>query len=451
MAGKNVHTVQAKLVASQPLITRDEKNIKAVLSAQISDWQLGELRGKVFQKFMGTNVFTMEGHRWKQSRSIVHSAFSRESVSNLAMYERHTQDFFINLPMESNGWTKVLDLQTIIFGLTLDIITELLYGYSVHGQNSQKRSQLAAELGTTDLPDAQGFTTNMNRAAEYVGFSAMFGRWRNFVPSLEYYRIRNSIRKYVDWYVRRRLDQISSSKAALEPASDERFILLHELSRLTQDPIQLRSETIGLLAAGRATTSALISWVVYHLARNPRVFNKLRDAILSDFGKDMDFHRTGLAELRNCKYLQFCVNEALRIGTPQASTTREALNDTTLPTGGGPDGKSPVFVPKGTLIVLHFFAMHHRSDLWGEDVQEFKPERWEEKKIDWRFSPFGGGPRKCAGEQLALTETYYILTRLLQRFDRIENMDPTGHIVNHATVTNVSGTGVIVKMHQAGC
>ncbi|KAL8734115.1 MAG: hypothetical protein Q9181_003304 [Wetmoreana brouardii] len=397
MAGKNVHTVQAKLVASQPLITRDEKNIKAVLSAQIGDWQLGALRKNVFQKFTGDNVFTLEGQRWKQSRSIIHSAFSRASVSNLGIYEQHTQDFFLNLPMESNGWTKVLDLQANIFNLTIDIITELIYGYSVHTQNSQKRSQLAAKLGTTDLPDAQGFLNTRKRIAEYVGFTAIFGKWHNFVPSLEYYRIRGYIRKYPDWYVRRRLDQMSSSKAALEPASDERFILLHELSRLTQDPIQLRNETMGLLAAGQNPTAALISWVVYHLARNPRVFNKLRDTILSDFGNDMDLNRTGFAELRSCKYLRFCVNEALRVGSPSPSTTREALNDTTLPTGGGPDGKSPVFVPKGTTIVLNFFAMHHRSDLWGEDVQEYKPERWEDRKINWGFTPFGGGPRICAG------------------------------------------------------
>ncbi len=37
-AGPHVHTVRAKLGWGQSLITRDEKNIKAILSAQVDDW-----------------------------------------------------------------------------------------------------------------------------------------------------------------------------------------------------------------------------------------------------------------------------------------------------------------------------------------------------------------------------------------------------------------------------
>lgn len=395
--GRNIHTVQAKLLVNQPLITRDERNLRAVLSSQIDDWKLGTLREGIFRKFNGLNVFVLEGQLWKHSRSLIRNAFARESVFNLAMYERHVQDFFLNIHTDRGGWTETLDLQPVFFSLLLDIITELLYGYSVHGQNPQKRSQLAAQLGTQDLPDAQSFIDNLNQASKYIGFTALFGKMYNLAPSLKYYRIRHAVRKYSDWFVRRRLNQLPTSKVDSELASDGRFILLNELSSVTRDPLQLRSETIGLLAAGRGTTAALLSWVIYYLARNRRIFDKLRAIILSEFGDDFNIHRTSFAELRNCKYLQYVVNEALRIGSPQPATTREAAKDTTLPSGGGSNGTSPIFVPKGTTIVLNFFALHHRADLWGTDVDVFRPERWEERKIDWTFIPFGGGPRKCAG------------------------------------------------------
>lgn len=56
---------------------------------------------------------------------------------------------------------------------------------------------------------------------------------------------------------------------------------------------------------------------------------------------------------------------------------RMAIKDTTLPVGGGPDGKSPIFIKKGQIVMYHVYVMHRRKDLYGEDAEEFKPERWE--------------------------------------------------------------------------
>jgi cytochrome P450 len=54
-----------------------------------------------------------------------------------------------------------------------------------------------------------------------------------------------------------------------------------------------------------------------------------------------------------------------------------AINDTVLPLGGGPDGKSPIFIKAGTQVNYHVYVMHRREDLYGKDADEFKPERWE--------------------------------------------------------------------------
>lgn len=56
---------------------------------------------------------------------------------------------------------------------------------------------------------------------------------------------------------------------------------------------------------------------------------------------------------------------------------RVAVRDTTLPLGGGPDGKSPVLVKKGQPVIYSAYVMQRRTDLYGEDALEFKPERWE--------------------------------------------------------------------------
>lgn len=75
---------------------------------------------------------------------------------------------------------------------------------------------------------------------------------------------------------------------------------------------------------------------------------------------------------------------------------------TTLPTGGGPDGKAPILVQPGEAVGYCVYVMHRRKDLYGEDADEFRPERWEGdalKDIGWGYLPFNGGPRLCLGRK----------------------------------------------------
>ena len=62
------------------------------------------------------------------------------------------------------------------------------------------------------------------------------------------------------------------------------------------------------------------------------------------------------------------------------TNSRVASQDTILPLGGGADGRSPIFISAGTVVALHVHALHRRVDLWGEDANEFRPERWEREK-----------------------------------------------------------------------
>ena len=74
---------------------------------------------------------------------------------------------------------------------------------------------------------------------------------------------------------------------------------------------------------------------------------------------------------------------ALRLCPVLSSFSREARQDTILPRGGGPDGTSPIMVTSGLIIAFSVAAMHRRKDLWGEDADEFRPERWINEKPSW--------------------------------------------------------------------
>lgn len=110
----------------------------------------------------------------------------------------------------------------------------------------------------------------------------------------------------------------------------------------------------------------------------------------------------------------------LRLHPIVPGNARCAVRDTTLPIGGGPDGKSPIFIKAGQIVAYHVYVMQRRKDLYGEDALEFKPERWQylrpryvhfrsfwlilTQTNSWQYLPFNGGPRICIGQQFALTE-----------------------------------------------
>lgn len=118
------------------------------------------------------------------------------------------------------------------------------------------------------------------------------------------------------------------------------------------------------------------------------------------------------------------LNEALRLFPLTTIEFRTALKDTILPTGGGYTGRSPIFAPKGTTLATSIWSLHRQESVFGEDVNEFNPDRWETRRPNrWEYIPFGGGPRVCIGQEKAQAESMYILARLAQKFERMNGCE----------------------------
>ncbi|GIK06294.1 hypothetical protein Aspvir_001941 [Aspergillus viridinutans] len=178
---------------------------------------------------------------------------------------------------------------------------------------------------------------------------------------------------------------------------------------------------MNVLLAGRDTTASLLGNLFFMLAKKPEIWNRLRAEIASLEGRAPTYE-----ELRGLRYVQCCINESLRLHPVVPRNERQAVRDTVLPLGGGSDGLSPVFVPKGTIVSYNVYAMHRRPEFYGPDAEEFRPERWEDGKLQprWGYLPFNGGPRSCIGQRYALTEVSYVLVRMAQEFRILESRDP---------------------------
>ena len=233
---------------------------------------------------------------------------------------------------------------------------------------------------------------------------------------------------------------LALSPTELEEKSnhDEGYTFLHAIAGYTRDRDMLRDQLVSVLLAGRDTTACTLTWAIYHLSIDPSITAKLRQEILSTIGLD---RQPTYEDLKSMKYLQHILNETLRLYPVVPYNVRISLKDTTLPTGGGPDGTQPIGILAGTPIAYSTLVMQRRADLYPPSSDSFPhpsafaPERWEAwTPKSWTYVPFNGGPRICIGQQFALTEMGYTLVRLFQRFEGVENRMGGGEPGLHADI-----------------
>ena len=148
---------------------------------------------------------------------------------------------------------------------------------------------------------------------------------------------------------------------------------------------------MAVLLAGRDTTAATLSWTLYELGRHPDVVRRLRREIEEHVG----WNRTPTYDdLKSMKYLQYIMNETLRLYPAVPFNVRLALRDATLPRGGGPDGSQPVAVLKDTPVGFSTMVMQRRPELYPPTTEKFRdpaifsPERW----LHWQPKPWQPKP-----------------------------------------------------------
>nr|AYM55643.1 cytochrome p450 [Croton stellatopilosus] len=171
---------------------------------------------------------------------------------------------------------------------------------------------------------------------------------------------------------------------------------------------ELVDECKTFFFGGHETTALALSWTLLLLAKHPEWQNCLRDEIKQVQGdKQIDF-----SMLAGLKKMGWVWNEVLRLYSPSPNVQRQTREDMTV---------NNLTIPKGTNVWIDVVGMHHDPNLWGEDVFEFKPERFKDDlyggcKHKMGFLPFGFGGRMCVGRNLSMMEYKIVLSLILTRF-----------------------------------
>ncbi|KAJ5647097.1 hypothetical protein N7490_003469 [Penicillium lividum] len=384
--------------------TIEPENLECLLSAKFPLYEVGFRRRNAFEPLFGQSIFQSDGARWKVLRTQLQQCFTRVETSQPALLEHHSQNLIAALPPDG----QIFDLALFLHRFAADVSTDFLFGDSIDSLRNPQNLQTGA---------LEAFR-NTHAGCE---FRWLLGHLTALVPQstfMKNVRITHQwIQQYVDAAIQRRASTSSKPSSAGSPS---RVLFIDQLSQQTQDRKALQDELTTLYFAGTDAPAATLINLFFVLSKRPDVWHLLREQVEPLQGKP-----PSLEQLKKLHYVGDCVREILRLYPPQASNSRIAVQDTILPKGGDPNGKSPVFVKKGTMVHFSIYALHRRKDLWGPDVDEFRPERWRYEKQSWKYIPFlGGGPRNCVGMDFGLNEVTYVAVRLIQTLKSITSEDP---------------------------
>lgn len=176
------------------------------------------------------------------------------------------------------------------------------------------------------------------------------------------------------------------------------------------DDENIRYQIITFLIAGHETTSGLLSFAIYFLLKNRDKLEKAYhevDQVLTD---SIPTYK----QVLKLKYIRMILNEALRFWPTAPGFALYTKEDTLI---GG-----KYAIKKEERIGILIPQLHRDKDAWGDDAEDFRPERFEDpsKVPHHAYKPFGNGVRACIGMQFALHEATLVIGMILQQFELID-------------------------------
>ena len=211
------------------------------------------------------------------------------------------------------------------------------------------------------------------------------------------------------------------------------------VSKLSDEEIVAQS--IIFLLAGYETSSNTLSFILYHLALNPDVQDKLRTEIKE--AVESNAKRKSLYELaQNMEYLDCVIKESQRLCPAAAQVNRECCENYDL---------NGIHIPAGTEIMIPIYVLHHDPDAW-QNPENFDPERFlgpaKDARHAFQFLPFGAGPRNCIGMRFALMEVKVALVRILMKFKFMASPETQVPLEIREGITLSAKDGVLIRVQS---
>ncbi|XP_040887911.1 sterol 26-hydroxylase, mitochondrial [Toxotes jaculatrix] len=397
-------------VASPELIAQViQQEGRYPVRAELPHWkEYRELRGQAY----GLHVDT--GPEWYRIRSALNPKMLKlREVSAFAPIIHQVVGDLIQrielLRSQSPDRDTVSDLASELYKFGFEGISSILF--------ETRLGCLQEEIPQ----DTLRFIAAVNNMLTLSDMVVLFPRWsRSILPFWKrFVQAWDDLFDVAKTLIDRRMAEIEAQVHRGEPADGMYLTYLLSSDKLTR--AELYISITELLLGGVDTTSNTLSWTLYHLARDPRVQDRLHREVSSVCP---DRREPTTDDLNRMPYLKAVIKETLRLYPVVPGNGRFVSENEVI--------VNNYWFPKKTQFHLCHYAVCH-DEAQFVDAERFIPERWLRAETPdggggravpglyqhhpYSFIPFGVGVRACVGKRVAEMEMYFALSRLMQHYE----------------------------------
>ena len=361
------------------LVVNDPEAIHYVLTKRQPFFEKGAGFERV-KMLLGDGLIVSDGAHWKQRRQMLQPAFTRPSVA--LMSSAISACIAERLPIweEHADSGEPLDVSDEANRLGLRIILRAIFGEDLETLEAR--------------PGGNPFDLVVDTQERDLMFAMRFRAL---------------------WPVVREIAEERKQRGVSAQDFLGRYMAARTKGGEALDMQGLVDEIMTVLVAGHETSAATIAWSWSLLARYPEVQAALGEEIAA---ADLDSEAPAPEALRSLDLTPRVVHETLRLYPPVWMFTRRALED---------DRIAGQEIPAGTQILITPFLLHRHPEYWP-DPERFDPARIPASgvaPVRGAYIPFSSGPRRCAGDLVALNVITQHLAWVAARYHLVSIADPS--------------------------
>lgn len=356
----------------------------------------------------GNGIINADGDLWKLQRK---AGLSFLTTANLRVLTDIALPQYLSESVAelkaSTGRETAIDLQHIFHEITTKLMGKMAYNMEMHADDTFSKSFDYASGGT-----AKRFQNPLWPITEL-----MFGaRLRNSIAIVKAFGKGIVTSAVQDRHQKSASDDEEADESKLDQISGS---LIQSLLDAIGDEQMVADAALTYLSAGRDTTGQALTWTFYLLMKHGHVVEKIREEVRRVMREselsEMETIDPTLFTPVSMPYCMAVFYEVLRLYPPIPFEIRQCQEDVTLPDG--------TFLPKYSVVVWCLWAMQRSKLTWGEDADEFSPERFLDhngkliSRSASEFPVFYGGARTCLGRKMAEAIAVQVIPTMAWMFE----------------------------------
>ncbi len=400
------------LMTQNPVVTQH------VLQKNHKNYYKSEIQSKILARFIGKGLLTSNGEYWLKQRRLIQPGFHKRNLESfLKIMNQEIMDYVNQLAARYPNQKNNIDINFEMSMLTMRVVSRALFSSEIDDEEINFIGKAVDQLQVAVTKDIR----------------VPFLSWWRHLKGEE--RANDKTSKQLYNLLQKKIEKRKKSEKTEGDLLDMLLNVRYEETGTGMTEQQLIDEILVLYAAGYETTANSLAWTFKTLLEHPDVLSQLIEEIDS-VSLEGELKMENLFQL---PYTSKVISESLRMFPPVWIIDRLALED---------DEIEGIHIAKGEIINIYIYGIHHSEKLW-KSPEKFNPERFNEnreKRTNFSYLPFGGGPRLCIGNQFAKLEISLVLYHLLKKYKL--SLDRNQQVIMHPLITLKPKQGIRMILEE---